>query len=167
LGDGSNGPIGFGMQRGDPDGAALCRMFNQAIAGTDLPKYLSTDNDPLYRFHPWQANLRILEVTEIKSVPYVPISHLFALRLIGTVRREYLDYVLFWNAIDLERKLGDFKIYYNNKRVHTSLEGQTPVETAGCRAGPVVDLENYGWNKKRSPSRIEPNCRKGFVKLDI
>ncbi len=37
-----------------------------------MPKYLSSDNDPLYRFHQWQANLRILEVTEIKSVPYVP-----------------------------------------------------------------------------------------------
>jgi hypothetical protein len=29
-----------------------------------LPKYLSSDNDPLYRFHQWQANLPILEVTK-------------------------------------------------------------------------------------------------------
>jgi hypothetical protein len=27
-----------------------------------MPRYLSSDNDPLYRFHQWQANLRILEV---------------------------------------------------------------------------------------------------------
>ena len=88
-----------------------------------------------------------MEVTEIKTVPYVPISHPFVERLIGTIRREYLNHVLFWNAIDLERKLDDFKIYYNYERVHTSLEGKTPAETAGCRAGPVVDLANYGWNK--------------------
>ena len=93
--------IGFGVQAGDLDGVVLCRMFNQAIAGMGLPKYLSTDNDPLYRFHRWQANLRILEVKEIKTVPYVPISHPFVERLIGTIRREYLDHVLFWNAIDL------------------------------------------------------------------
>ena len=44
----------------------LCRMFNRAIRGQLwLPKYLSSDNDPLYRFHQWQANLQILEVTEI------------------------------------------------------------------------------------------------------
>ncbi|MCP4601088.1 MAG: transposase family protein, partial [Proteobacteria bacterium] len=97
--------IGFGVQKGDLDGAAVCRMFNQAIAGKDLPKYLSTDNDPLYRFHRWHANLRILEVTEIKTVPYVPISHHFVERLIGTIRREHMDHVLFWNAVDLERKL--------------------------------------------------------------
>lgn len=30
------------------------------------------DNDPLFKFHPWQANLRILEVNEIKSLPYAP-----------------------------------------------------------------------------------------------
>jgi len=31
----------------------------------------------------WQANLRVLEVTEIKTVPYVPLSHPFVERLIG------------------------------------------------------------------------------------
>ena len=51
------------------------RYFNQAIRGQVLPKYVSSDNDPLYRFHQWQANLRVLGVTEIKSVPYVPLSH--------------------------------------------------------------------------------------------
>jgi len=39
-----------------------------------LPKYLSTDNEPLHRFQQWQANLRVLEVIEIKTVPYVPLS---------------------------------------------------------------------------------------------
>ena len=40
-------------------------------------------NDPLYRFPQWLANLRVLEVTEIKTVPYVPLSHPFVERLIG------------------------------------------------------------------------------------
>ena len=43
--------IGFGIQRGVVDGLALCHMFKQAIRGTGLPKYLSSDHDPLYRFH--------------------------------------------------------------------------------------------------------------------
>ena len=77
--------IGFGVHAGTVDGVALGRMFNRAIRGQrGLPKYLSSDHDPLYKFHPWQANLRILEVTEIKTVPYVPRSHPFVERLIGT-----------------------------------------------------------------------------------
>ena len=55
--------IGFGIQAGVVDGLALCRMFKQAIRGaTKLPKYLSSDHDPLYRFHQWEANLRVLSV---------------------------------------------------------------------------------------------------------
>ena len=84
------------------DGLALCRMLNRAIRGQSLPKYLSSDHDPLFRFHQWQASLRILGVTEIKTVPYVPLSHPFVERLIDTVRREYLDRTLFWTTGDLE-----------------------------------------------------------------
>jgi hypothetical protein len=68
-----------------------------------LPKYLSTDHDPLYRFHQWQTNLRVLEVMEIKTVPYVPLSHPFDERLVETLRRECLDRTLFWTTADLER----------------------------------------------------------------
>jgi putative transposase len=60
--------VGFGIQRGIVDGPALCRMFRQAICRQALPKYLSTDNDPLYRFHQWEANFRVLDLTGIKSV---------------------------------------------------------------------------------------------------
>src|SRR4030095_13599567 len=62
--------IGFGVQSGMVDGVALCRMFNHAIRGCRaMPKYISSDHDQLYRFKQWQANLRILEVEEIKTVP--------------------------------------------------------------------------------------------------
>jgi hypothetical protein len=47
-----------------------CRLKTVAIRGQRwMSKYLSSDNDPLYRFHQWQANLRVLELTEIKSIP--------------------------------------------------------------------------------------------------
>ena len=77
--------VGFGVHRGAVDGVGLCRMFNRATHGHTPPTYLSSDHDPLYRFHQWQANLRILDVREIKTVPYVPLSHPFVERLIGTV----------------------------------------------------------------------------------
>jgi len=67
-----------------------------------------------------------VDVTEIKSIPYVPLSHPFVERLIGTIRREYLDQTLFWTTADLENKLLDFRTYFNNHRTHNSLEGRTP-----------------------------------------
>lgn len=97
--------VGLGVESGDIDGVSACRMFYRAIAGQQLPKRASTDHDPLFRFHRWLANLRVLAIEEVKSVPYAPVSHPFIERLIGSVRREYLDHVFFWNATDLIRKL--------------------------------------------------------------
>ena len=134
--------IGFGLHAGAVNGMALCRMFNHALRGQrTLPKYLSSDHDPLYRSDRWQANLRILEVAEIKTVPYVPWSHPFVERLIGTLRRECLDRRLFWTTADLENKLIAFKTYFNQHRTHTAREGRPP-DTAPRQ---LVNLQSYRW----------------------
>ena len=67
------------------------------------------------------------------------MSHTFVERLIGTVRRELLDHVPFWTTCDLERKLDDFKDYYNRARTHRALRGQTPVSSPN-RAAPLGPL---------------------------
>jgi transposase InsO family protein len=137
--------IGVGIQVGAVDGIALCRMFNHAIARQGVPCYLSSDNDPLFEFHRWKANLRVLEVDEVKTVPQTPISHPFVERLIGTTRREFLDHVLFWNSVDLERKLSAFRDYYNHERVHSGIGGATPFEIGGRpRVQPAV-LSTFRW----------------------
>ena len=66
-------------------------------------------------------------------------------RLIGTTRRECLDQVLFWNARDLERNLGDFQAYYNEVRSHASLNGHTPLTFAGGHTVARAELNNVRW----------------------
>jgi transposase InsO family protein len=136
--------VGFAVHRGVVDGVALCRMFNRAIHAQALPRYLSSDHDPLYRFHRWQANLRILDVQEIKTVPYVPLSHPFVERLIGTIRREYLDQTLFWTAADLEDKLRLFQDYFNRQRVHSGVEGRLP-EPGEAKV--PLNFASYRWQQ--------------------
>ena len=111
--------------------------------------YLSSDNDPLYLFHRWQANLRILEVDEIKSVPGNSVSHPFVERVIGTTRREYLDHMLFFNERDLQNKLDQFQAYYNNVRAHSSLNRKTPAAMAFGEEPDeeVVSIDRYRWEK--------------------
>ena len=139
--------VGFGVERASIDGVSVCRMFNRAIAGERLPKHLSTDHDPLFRFHRWLANLRVLAIDEIKSVPYAPVSHPFVERLIGTIRREYLDRLFFWNAVDLAGKLEAFRDYYNGQRVHRALAGSTPVRRADALCPAPAALDHYGWQQ--------------------
>src|SRR5262245_13681758 len=122
-----------------------------------VPRHLSTDHDPLFEAHRWRANLRILEIDELKTVPHVPLSHPFVERLIGTMRREFLDHVPFWNARDLERKLAEFQVYYNAARGHASLEGHTPLSFPSGRTVVPADLSHVRWVS---------HCR-GLVQLPV
>jgi hypothetical protein len=71
-------------------------------------------------------------------------SHPFIERLIGTIRREWLNRLLFWTAIDLEMKLFAFRDYYNKHRTHCALKGQTPIKNPESKS---ANLKNYGWQK--------------------
>jgi len=116
--------VGFAVHKDTVSGEAICRMFNEIITGLKLPKHLGRDCDPIFQSYQWQSSLRILELEQIKGVAFVPQSRPFIERLIATVRREFTDKILFWNKYDLKRKLEQFKVYYNEARVHYSLGGQ-------------------------------------------
>ena len=137
--------VGLGVQCGDVTAADDCRMFNAAICGHGVPQDLSTDHGPVFEAHRWAANLRILEIDEIKRVPHVPLSHPFVERLIGTVRREFLDQVLFWNTRGLERKLTEFQVYCNEERSHASSNGHTPLTFVTGHTAVPADLNHVHW----------------------
>ena len=137
--------IDFAVHAGPVDGPALCRLFNTVLGSSTNPRYLSSDNDPLLKFRRWKTNLRIFDVTEIKTVPYVPLSHPFVERPIGTVRREFLDHVPFWDTLDLKGKSRSFKKYYNQDRAHRGLRGAIPEQKPANAAQSIARLDNYRW----------------------
>jgi putative transposase len=79
-----------------------------------------------------------------KTVAYVPLSHPFVERLIGTIRREYLDRTLFWTAADLEVKLVEFQHYFNSHRVHAGLKGRLP---GAGEPQSSVNTVSYRWQR--------------------
>ena len=94
---------------------------------------------------------------EVKSVPYVPLSHPFIERLVGTVRREFLDHVPFWGIVDLERKLEHFKEYYNTNRTHRALDGTPPARISKNPNSSIVRLDNFRWD----------TCCRGLYQLPV
>jgi len=100
-------------------------------------------------------NFRTLPITSLlsdqpllvasKSVPFAPRSHPFIERLIGTLRREYLDQTLFWNGRDLHRKLDRFAAYFNERRVHAGLGGRTPFDRCSTTAFRPANLHHFVW----------------------
>jgi hypothetical protein len=51
--------------------------------------------------------------------------------------------VLFWDAVDLERKLSELRLYYNEVRVHSALGGRSPPEI-GTAKRPIT-RPPYRW----------------------
>jgi transposase InsO family protein len=135
--------IGFAIHPGELNGIAICKMFNNIIFNQTLPKYLSSDHDPLFLYHRWLAHLDILGIQQLKSIPYTPVSHPYIERLIGTIRREYLDHVLFFNDRDLLTKLECFMHYYNETRSHHALDSQTPFQKAKLSNNRNVSINKY------------------------
>ena len=101
----------------------------------------------------------MLEVAEIKTIPYVPLSHPFVERLIGTVRREYLYRTLFWTTVDLETKLFDFQHYYNGHRTHAGLDGRVPESVAN---GPITNRSRF-IPVAEALSRVVPDSNRGIT----
>ncbi len=112
-----------------------------------LPKCISTDNDPHFTFKQWQANLRVLEIKEIKPVPYTPISHPFVERLIRTIREDFLNNVLIWNSYGLQKKLDIYQHYFNANRVHSAINTMTPEEKSNHINKKAIDINHYRWKK--------------------
>ncbi|MBL9137597.1 MAG: transposase [Verrucomicrobiales bacterium] len=137
--------VGFAVQVIALDGTAVCRMFNVSMFGAGVPRHLSTDNAPYFRFNQWCANLRILGIDHFRSVPGAPTTHPFIEQLVGTIRREFLDHTLFWKETDLTRKLAAFVDYYNRDRAHAVVHGRTPAEASGAPAPIFADFRSYGW----------------------
>ncbi len=142
-------------------GQVLCRLSPrfrlEAISRTGSPCYLSSDHDPLFRYPRWQANLPVLDIQEVKTLPYVVLSHPSVERLIGTLRREHLDHFFFWNIVDLEKKLADFQVYFNRSCVHSSLDGDTPAEVSADSVTSRAELANF---------RGQTQCR-GLYQLPV
>jgi hypothetical protein len=64
--------------------------------------------------------------------------------VIGSIRRELLDQTFFWTATDLENKLLNYQLYFNEQRTHSGRDGTTPV---GKNDSTVVDIRRYRWEK--------------------
>jgi hypothetical protein len=59
---------------------------------------------------------------------------------------EFLDHIPSWNARDLERKLQEFRKYYNRQRSHRSLGGSTSDSKTGESNPALLSPSKCRWN---------------------
>ena len=124
----------------------LARHFDSRHPGFSGPSwltFLTHIKDSL-----WSVDLFRCESILLRSHWVLVVVDVFTRQIIGFgIGCEYLDRMLFWYSIDLQRKLETFRIYYNSVRVHRALNGTTPANRAGDPAPSAANLAYYSWKR--------------------
>jgi transposase InsO family protein len=77
-------------------------------------------------------------------MPHSPWQNGYVERLIGSIRRECLDYVVILNVRHLRRVLNAYADYYNGNRTHLAFDKDTPDSPPVERHGPIVSRPLLG-----------------------
>jgi len=76
-------------------------------------------------------------IDAIASPIHAPKANAIAERVIGTLRRECLDHIIFFDEQHLVSVLTEFIPYYNQDRPHRTLALQTPEPKLHAVTGPI------------------------------
>jgi transposase InsO family protein len=73
-----------------------------------------------------------------------PWQNAYVERLIGSIRREYLDHMIVFGEAHLRRILGAYATYYNEARTHRSLNKDAPFHRSIERLGAITSYPVLG-----------------------
>jgi hypothetical protein len=108
-----------------PSDAWVAQQLREATPFGQHPKHLITDNDSKYG--PLFAHVaRATGIDHIRTAYRAPRMNAIVERLLGSIRREYLDYVLVLHEQQLLRVLREYVIYFNSARSHQGLHQRIP-----------------------------------------
>ena len=96
------------------------QQFRECLAFDHPYKFLIHDRDSIFAEHVDQA-IRDCGVRVLKTPVRSPTANAWCERLIGTIRRECLDYVIPINERHLRKTVAEFAVHYNRGRPHSSL----------------------------------------------
>jgi putative transposase len=103
-----------------PTQAWLARQITEAFPWDTAPRFLLRDRDTSYGLC-FQNRVRAMGIEEVLTAPRSPWQNPCAERIIGSIRRECLDYVIIFNETHLRRVLSCYFRYYHKSRTHLSL----------------------------------------------
>jgi transposase InsO family protein len=126
-----------------PTAAWLAQQISEAFPWDSAPRYLIRDRDCAYG-EPFRRRLRAMGIRDRPIAPRCPWQNPCVERLIGSIRRECLDYLIIFNEAHLRRALTSYAGFYNGARTHIALEKDTPLGRAIQRVGRVTRILHLG-----------------------
>ena len=113
-----------------PTAAWTLRQLREAMPGDHSYHFLIHDRDTIYSKE-LDRSIAALGVKVLRTPCRAPLANAFCERLIGTLRRECLDFLIPFGETHLRRLLQQWRCYYNRGRPHSSLGPGFPEPSDG------------------------------------
>lgn len=118
-----------------PTAAWTLQQLREVIDGEQPYRFVIHDRDSIYSTD-LDTAVRSFGVNVLRTPFRAPQANAFCERLVGTIRRECLDFLIPLNERHVRRILKEWIAHYNQGRPHTSLgpgipPGQPPVQPCG------------------------------------
>jgi putative transposase len=101
------------------------QQFRMVVSGDQPHRWVIHDRDRIYT-EGVDATVAAMGLTILKTPVRAPQANAFCERLIGTIRRECLDWVIPLNDRHVRRVLAEWVAHYNHGRPHASLRPGIP-----------------------------------------
>jgi transposase InsO family protein len=121
----------------------ITQQITEAFPWDEAPRYLIRDRDAIYGAV-FTRRLRAMGIRDKPISAGSPWQNCFAERLIGTIRRECVDHLIVFGEAHLRRVLFKFATYYNECRIHRSLNKDAPFHRAIERLGAITSRPVLG-----------------------
>jgi transposase InsO family protein len=108
-----------------PTAEWTAQQMREAFPWDSAPRYLLRDRDRIFGPE-FVQQVKAMGIKQVLSAPRSSWQRAYVERVIGTIRREYLDHLIVVNERSLHRQLQAFVEYYHRDRVHLALEKDTP-----------------------------------------
>src|SRR5712672_3054181 len=126
-----------------PTAQWIARQVTEAFPWDEAPRYLIRDRDRVYGAVVTHR-LRAMGIRDKPIAPGSPWQNGFAERLIGSIRRECVDHIVFLGEAHLRRTLTKYATYYNWSRTHRSLNKDAPIHRAIQQVGRIASVPVLG-----------------------
>jgi transposase InsO family protein len=127
----------------NPTAEWVARQITQAFPWNEAPPYMIRDRDSIYGAIVTRR-LRAMGIRDKPIAPASPWQNGVVERLIGSIRREFLDHAIVLGEAHLRRILQSYARYYNETRTHLALGKDAPISRSVQRTGMVRSLAILG-----------------------
>src|SRR5262249_50451928 len=108
-----------------PTAEWTAQQIIEAFPDDTAPRYLLRDRVSVYG-EEFRSRVKGMQIEEVVTAPHSPFQNPYAVREIGSIRRECLDHLIVLNEEHLRRILRAYFKYYHDSRPHMCLQRNSP-----------------------------------------